>query len=86
MELLTKACVEMMRDIPETRAFIDNLTPEKSRELGIRLIQEQVQRQGITELAAINILAPMWLHLYDLAQDIFPKLAEHMTALLKLCD
>jgi hypothetical protein len=78
--------MEVLRDDPDTSAFLDNITPEESRRVGAELIKEQAERRGISEAAALHDLALTWIALRRLALETYPRLAEHLHTLIKMCD
>ena len=78
--------IEAMRDDPESSAVLDALTPAESRHVGAELIKEQAERCGISEAAAMHDLALAWIELHSLALEAYPRLAEHLHHLIKMCD
>jgi len=78
--------MEAMRDDPEISAFLDTITPDESRRVGAELIKEQAERRSISEAAAMHDLALAWIALRPLALEAYPRLAEHLHHLIKMCD
>lgn len=71
---------------PVIGPFLRNLTPDESRRVGMKIIQEQAKRHGISEIAAMKRLAPHWIATREQARDVDASLVEHLSVLIKMCD